>query len=242
LRNMKGYLRSYQIDIKIAIPSIEYPASDLSFESKYQYYLAMAHILSNHSHVKTALDIGCNTGALVKAFKNFGIEAYGVDVSQIAVSHVPQELKDQITLLDVTQDRLPFENEKFDLITMLDVAEHLSSFEWALCEINRTLKVGGRFYISTPSKVTEMLIKVSAQRTDPNHINVHSKRSWIHLLEKYGMEYINDFPKAERQEAIILLSKSRFERLMLRIYGMPFIPDLRSDLIFEKVCSCKVTQ
>jgi len=57
------------------------------------------------------------TGALVKAFRGLAIEAYGVDVSQAAISNAPRELRGQLYCLDVTRDRLLFEDEGLDFIT-----------------------------------------------------------------------------------------------------------------------------
>lgn len=222
---------------KVAYTAEQYPASDVSLGAFYPYFEHIARTLVEYFEVHTVLDMGCNTGALVKAFRELNIEAYGVDVSQAAISNAPEELKGQLYCLDVTRDRLPFEGEKFDLVTMSEVVEHLPDFQWALCEIRRVLKVNGHIYISTPSKpgadAFASIIHLRRLR-NPAHINVHSKKFWVKLFESHDLEYLYDFPKAKRKKALTPVFKSEFLNLILKIYSIPFVPDFRSRLIFQK--------
>lgn len=222
---------------KVAYTAEQYPASDVSLGVFYPYFEHIAQTLVKYFEVHTVLDIGCNIGALVKAFKDLGIEAYGVDVSEAAISNAPKELKEQLYCLDVTRGELPFEDEKFDLITMSEVVEHLPDFQWALSEIRRVLKVNRHIYMSTPSMpgadIFSNLIHLGRLR-NPAHINVHSKKFWVKLFEGHGLEYMCDFPKAERKKALTPVFKSEFLSLILKIYSIPFVPDLRSRLIFQK--------
>ena len=209
--------------------------SDTSLGAYYPYFEHIARTLVKYFQIRTVLDIGCNTGALVKAFRDLGVKAYGVDVSRAAISNAPRELRGQLYCLDATRDRLPFQDESLDFITMLDTLEHLPRFEWIVCEIKRTLKAGACIYISTPSKITETVTRMTFRRNDPSHINVQSRRFWIRLLQSSSLKYLCDFPKAERKKALTAVSISKFiPRLILKIYSMPLIPDFRSNLIFQK--------
>lgn len=213
------------------------PPLDMSLGVYYAYFEHIARTLGKYFEIHTVLDIGCNTGSLVKAFKDLGVEAYGVDVSQAAISNAPKELRGQLYCLDVTRDRLPFEDEKFDLITMSGVVEHLPDFQNTLCEIRRVLKVNGHIYVTTPSmRGADILSNVMhlSRLRNPTHINVHSKKFWVKLFESHGLEYLYDFPKAERKKALTAVFKSKFLSLILKIYSMPLIPDLHSRLIFQK--------
>jgi len=211
--------------------------SDTSLGAYYPYFEHIARTLGRYFQIRTVLDIGCNTGSLVKAFKDLGIEVYGVDVSQAAISNAPEELKGQLYCLDVTRDRLPFEDEKFDLITMSEVVEHLPDFQNTLCEIRRVLKVNGHIYVTTPSMpgadILSNVMHLNRLR-NPTHINVHSKKFWVKLFKSHGLEYLYDFPKVERKKALTAVFKSRFLSLILKIYSLPLIPDLHSSLIFQK--------
>jgi SAM-dependent methyltransferase len=45
---------------------------------------------------------------------------------------------------------IPFENEKFDLILMTEVLEHIENVELTLLEIHRVLKISGKLLITSP--------------------------------------------------------------------------------------------
>lgn len=203
-------------------------------ERDYGYYLTIAKTMMNNEEVRNnkslkVLDLGCNKGFLVKAFREMEADSYGCDISHEALSSSPTEIRDYLKLLDITTDKLPFDNEEFDLITMLDVVEHLSSFDLTLSELNRVLRTRGLIYISTPSPLTNMYCD------DPTHINVHSKSFWINLFEKHGFTYINEFPKKSRNEALSFLKKSKIQNLIYKICSICFMPNLRSDIIFQKL-------
>lgn len=88
------------------------------------------------------LDAGCGEGVLVEDMRKLGSDIYGIDLNYQS-KHV--------TRGDVLA--MPFENERFDVILLLDVFEHLA-FEKqpaALREIYRVLKPGGHFVASIPN-------------------------------------------------------------------------------------------
>lgn len=222
---------------KVAHAAKQCPPVDMRLGVFYPYFEHIARTLVEYFEVHTVSDVGCNTGALVKAFKDLGIETYGVDVSEAAISNAPKELKEQLYCLDVTRDKLPFEDVKFDLITMSEVVEHLPDFQWTLSEIRRVSKVNGHIYVTTPSMPgADILSNVMhlGRLRNPAHINVHSKKFWVKLFESHDLEYLYDFPKAERKKALAPVFKSEFLSLILKIYSIPFVPDLHSRLIFQK--------
>ena len=106
----------------------------------YNYYYELASRLVALLHPHTVLDIGCNDGSLVKAFLSQHCTVYGCDISEEALAKAPPEISSLLSLLDVTRDALPFDDERFDLVTMVDVIEHFPEFEWAFSEMRRVLK------------------------------------------------------------------------------------------------------
>lgn len=76
-------------------------------------------------HPATVLDVGCAMGFLVAALRDLGVEAYGIDVSKYAVSHVREDIKPYCkacSALDPLPDNFP---KRYDLLTNIEVAEHL---------------------------------------------------------------------------------------------------------------------
>src|SRR3984893_2230285 len=94
------------------------------------------------------LDVGCGTGANLELLARFG-DAEGVDVSPGALDFCRQR-----GLKSVRQgeaESLPFPDASFDLVTGLDVVEHLDDDVAGLKEMWRVLRPGGRALLFVPA-------------------------------------------------------------------------------------------
>ena len=69
------------------------------------------------------LDIGCGNGLLLSAFKKFGWETYGVDLSSWSASYAE---KHGFQFFHGTIDQAPFEPDSFDLVINLSTYEHVA--------------------------------------------------------------------------------------------------------------------
>ena len=96
----------------------------------------------------TILDVGCGTGANLELLSQFG-KAQGVDVSPDALAFCRQRGIEQVQL--GTAEKLPYEDETFDLVTGLDVVEHLDDDVAGLKEMRRVLRPGGRALLFVPA-------------------------------------------------------------------------------------------
>lgn len=74
------------------------------------------------------LDIGCAYGYLVQALRNLGVNAFGMDISEYALSQAPSGIRDYLFRGDITKDvpSIPGQpcDVKWGLIISLDVLEH----------------------------------------------------------------------------------------------------------------------
>jgi len=94
------------------------------------------------------LDIGCGTGANLEMLSAFGA-AEGVDVSPDALAFCRRR-----GLQNVHQgeaEHLPYEDGSFDLVTALDVVEHLDDDVRGLSEMRRVLRPGGFALLFVPA-------------------------------------------------------------------------------------------
>jgi len=154
----------------------------------------LASILVRKFAPQSSLDIGCAHGLLVHWLRQMGVSAYGVDVSDYAFSTAPEHSRAYLTKLDIEIDRIQFNDETLDLVTALEVLEHLTNLEYALAEIKRVLKPGGLFYVTTPlpltdSKLGQFLLGRGWRRLDSTHVNVHGRHYWKCKLEESGFSY-----------------------------------------------------
>jgi SAM-dependent methyltransferase len=94
------------------------------------------------------LGVGCGTGANLEMLARFG-DAEGVDVSEDALAFCRAR-----GLNDVRHgaaESLPYADETFDLVTALDVVEHLDDDLAGLREMRRVLKPSGRALLFVPA-------------------------------------------------------------------------------------------
>ncbi len=126
------------------------------------------------------LDVGCGTGANLEMLKQFG-EAEGVDVSVEALEFC--KLKG-LKVHKGLAESLPFANESFDLVTALDVVEHLDDDIAGLKEMNRVMKSDGKTLIFVPA----FMWLWGVQDDISNHRIRYTRQQIIERLNAAGFE------------------------------------------------------
>jgi len=113
------------------------------FENMYPVFKDLATSIKRQFNPTKVLDVGCAKGFLVKAFEDVGINAWGVDISEYAISKAPEDIRSKLYRVDLNRDILPFEDEYFDFVTFLGTIEYLNNHKHAINEIKRVLRDGG---------------------------------------------------------------------------------------------------
>ena len=124
---------------------------------------------------KTVLDAGCAMGYLVEALRKRGVEAYGFDVAEYAISRVAEEVKPYCVVHSITEelpDSLP---KTFDLITTIEVLEHLHPEDGTkaiknLCQYSDTI-----IFTSQPHDLDNI-----------THVNVQQQEYWCKEFAKHS--------------------------------------------------------
>jgi SAM-dependent methyltransferase len=93
------------------------------------------------------LDLGCGTGSNLASFVEF--KTIGSDNSQAALEFSRERKLDG--LFSSAADAIALQNETVDLVTALDVLEHVREDVTALKEINRILTPGGKLVMTVPA-------------------------------------------------------------------------------------------
>jgi SAM-dependent methyltransferase len=94
------------------------------------------------------LDIGCGTGATMDHLKHYG-SPHGIDISELPLRF--SRRRGHQRTLRANAAELPFDCESFDLVTALDVIEHLDDDAQGLSEIRRVLKLDAPVVIFVPA-------------------------------------------------------------------------------------------
>lgn len=96
------------------------------------------------------LDYGCGTGVLQEQFeKRFKVTAFGIDISQKAINYCQKRGLTRIKIFNGI--KIPFKNDYFNLVTAIDVLEHINDDLQALGEIKRILKRNGLAILLVPA-------------------------------------------------------------------------------------------
>jgi ubiquinone/menaquinone biosynthesis C-methylase UbiE len=126
------------------------------FEDTYWWFVGRRNLIKNL--IKTyygdrtdlrILDIGCGTGAMLDQLDPFG-EVIGADFAEQALGFCRQR-GDKYALARSDARRLPFKSNTFDVVTAMDIVEHIDNDKAAMSEIFRVLKPGGRVFVTVPA-------------------------------------------------------------------------------------------
>lgn len=104
---------------------------------------------------RRVLDVGCGGGFLTEEIAKFGMEATGLDPSapSLAAARIHAEsLGLKIQYIEGVGEKLPFENDEFDMVFCCDVFEHVVNLEKVLDEICRVLRPGGILFFETVNR------------------------------------------------------------------------------------------
>ena len=124
-----------------------------SFESLREHILTLLKSLNIKGD--KYLDLGCSDGNLTTQIARTvaAREVFGVDKSAEAIGHACKKGV-QALRLDLNCDPLPFPADSFDLISAIEVIEHLMDTDRFLSEVYGCLRKGGCFVITTPNLVS----------------------------------------------------------------------------------------
>ncbi len=126
------------------------------FEDGYWWFVARRHLIISliESHYPRdgrlrILDIGCGTGKMLDELAAFG-DVVGADFSPEALQFcVTRGVGADLARADAR--RLPFADGAFDVVTAMDIIEHIDDDKAASSEIFRVLRPGGRLLVTVPA-------------------------------------------------------------------------------------------
>ena len=134
------------------------------------------------------LDIGCAFGYMIEVAKSAGYDSQGIEISPAADVAVKLGYKvEKSTLEDAA-----FPEETFNLITAVDVLEHIPEPRKWLQECKRILKKGGVLLLVTPdcSSLTARVLRDRWPHYKVEHLYYYSPRTLKRLLISIGFDEV----------------------------------------------------
>jgi 2-polyprenyl-6-hydroxyphenyl methylase / 3-demethylubiquinone-9 3-methyltransferase len=137
------------------------------------------------------LDVGCGGGSLAEELARRGCIVTGIDPAARSVAVAREHARVsglEITYVEGTAERLPFDDDAFDAVICCDVLEHLADVGKAVREVARVLRPGGLFLYDTINRTFRsrlLVIKLFQewQSTAFMEPNVHDHTMFIRPRE-----------------------------------------------------------
>jgi len=134
------------------------------------------------------LDIGCAFGRMVYWMRKSGARATGIDLNPEGVGVGRHSLR--LDLRVTSLEALDEPRESFDVITMMDLIEHIADLDSFMKNVDRLLKPGGVVLVQTPNFGTfHTYAEKSAQiYVSLEHLLYFEQRTMDRLFARYGMQ------------------------------------------------------
>lgn len=141
---------------------------------------------------RSVLDVGCNAGELLSLFRDAGCTVAGVEASPGPASVARARLGDRIWTGEV--ERVLPEGERFNLITMSHVLEHIIAPTAVLRRLREALLPGGAILIEVPN-AEDPLLRVWRGIYRPlcpgDHVSFFDTASLRRLVTDSGFDVLN---------------------------------------------------
>lgn len=157
----------------------------------------------------SVLDVGCGAGLVAEPLARVGAKVTAIDASEQNIEIAKAHAKAEGVELDyrfTTAEELVAENKSYDIVTALEIIEHVSDVEAFLDALAALVKPGGRLFISTLNRtvMSYLFAKLGAEYIlrmlpvgthdwrkflTPSEIILPAEKRGLKLLDKKGMIY-----------------------------------------------------
>jgi 2-polyprenyl-3-methyl-5-hydroxy-6-metoxy-1,4-benzoquinol methylase len=134
-----------------------------------------------------AVDVGCATGAMAAALSRHGFVAHGVDLSPYCV----REAEARHTTATFAVGTVSDVDGPVELVTYLDVLEHVSDPRAELAAVHRLLARGGVLLLELPNQASADAEVLGTDYLFPEHLYFHVPDGIRRLLDSCGFDVLD---------------------------------------------------
>lgn len=149
--------------------------------------------LDGYGGGRTLLDVGCGNGDFLKRAHAAGWKCEGVDFDAAAVAAAGNDITVHLGGIERFRD----DSDRFDVITLSHVIEHVYDPSALIRDCHRLLKEGGYIWIETPNFLSQghRLFGPHWRGLEPpRHISIFNHKSLKRMLRQAGFSAISDLP------------------------------------------------
>jgi len=148
---------------------------------------AMVERFGRYRSLNRWLDVGCGAGALMQAAVSRGWVTVGTEVAPTAADAVSREgFEVHLRMLEDA----PLADESFDVVSIVEVVEHVADTDSLLRSVRRVLRPGGALYLTTPHGLglsARTLGLAWSGVAPPEHLQLFSIKGLTALAERAGL-------------------------------------------------------
>ncbi len=139
---------------------------------------------------KTALDVGCGAGLLCEPLARMGAAVTGVDAAPENVAAAKAHAVQSGLTIDYRDGELSEQGlKKFDIVTAMEVIEHVTDPAAFVAELARHLKPDGLLILSTPNRTaaSRLFLVEAAERLGQVPRGTHDWHQFLNPQELGGL-------------------------------------------------------
>jgi SAM-dependent methyltransferase len=199
------------------------------------FYKKVESIINPDRNKMSICDVGCNTGGFLELLEDSWTK-YGVEPSSSALNAIKDG---QINIFHGTLSESPFDRHSMDIISYLDVFEHLKDPNQEIQTAQQFLAPQGKLVILTgdATSLTARLAGINwSYLKQMGHVSIASKQSLINALNKAGFLKIDvlsiNHPYSRsfaHYLILLLLSKILRSQSKIRLFGREYTVPLLYD-------------
>lgn len=136
------------------------------------FFRGIAEQIVSLFHPSSVLDAGCAFGMLVEALRDLGVDAYGIDISEFALSQAREDIRPYLRQGSLAD---PFDR-RYDLVISIEVLEHLTAADIPQAVKNIANATDTLVFSSTPDDYKEA-----------THISIRPPEQWSADFARHGL-------------------------------------------------------
>jgi SAM-dependent methyltransferase len=164
-----------------------YATRGLDYLRPAEAYPVFIHLLEA-KRGERMLDVACGAGLLLRAARERGLEAFGVDLSIVGATMAGQVAAGAKANVG-NAEQLPYRDGTFDCITCIGSLERVLDREQALREMQRVARPGARFCIMVRNSRTlkwKIHADLLGRRNVAGHQDAAGLEQWTAMFERLG--------------------------------------------------------